>query len=95
MSQSHEVDCRHGAESPPHEELLEAVAGAEALICTLDEKIDAEVIEAGRGLKVIGTMFVLSVNQEWKEESVNQLKLLECVKIRKSSRPTIVGRFLV
>ena len=58
MSQSHEVDCRHGAESPPHEELLEAVAGAEALICTLDEKIDAEVIEAGRGLKVIGTMAV-------------------------------------
>lgn len=58
LSQSHEVDCRHGAESPPHEELLEAVAGAEALICTLDEKIDAEVIEAGRGLKVIGTMAV-------------------------------------
>lgn len=43
----------------PREELLNGVAGKDALFCTLTDQIDAEVIDrAGPNLKVIATMSV-------------------------------------
>lgn len=42
----------------PREELLEKVRGRDALLCLLTETIDAEVIEAGRDLKIIANYAV-------------------------------------
>jgi D-3-phosphoglycerate dehydrogenase len=47
----HEVDARAAA---TREELLAAVAGAEALVVRSATSVDAEVLEAGRRLKVVG-----------------------------------------
>jgi D-3-phosphoglycerate dehydrogenase len=47
----HEVDARAAT---TREELLSAVAGAEALVVRSATRVDAEVLEAGRRLKVVG-----------------------------------------
>ena len=50
----HELNYWEGDCPPPREKLLELVAGAEGLITTLEDRIDAEVMDAaGPGLKVI------------------------------------------
>lgn len=41
-----------------HAELLEAVAGRDAVLCLLTDRIDAEVLEAARGCKVFANMAV-------------------------------------
>lgn len=48
------------SETPPRrEELLEAVQGAAGILCTLTEKVDAELMEvAGENLKVVANMAV-------------------------------------
>jgi glyoxylate reductase len=48
------------SEGPPRrEELLEAVGGAAAILATLTEKIDAELMDAaGEGLKIVANMAV-------------------------------------
>jgi glyoxylate reductase len=48
------------SESPPgRDELLEAAHGADGVLCTLTEKIDAEFMDAaGNGLKVVANMAV-------------------------------------
>jgi glyoxylate reductase len=43
---------------PPRDRLLEAVAGAEGLLCLLTDNIDAGVLEATLRLRVISTMAV-------------------------------------
>ena len=46
-------------EPPEKADLLEAVGGAEGILCTVSENIDAEVMEgAGDGLKIIANMAV-------------------------------------
>jgi len=47
----HEVDARA---STTREELLAAVAGVDALVVRSATRVDAEVLEAGRNLKVVG-----------------------------------------
>lgn len=49
-----------GPEEPPGREwLLRSVAGADAIVCTLTERIDAELLDAaGPGLRVVATMAV-------------------------------------
>jgi glyoxylate reductase len=56
--EGHEL-VQHDDDRPlSHEELVEAAAGAEAIVCLLTDRIDAEVIEAGRDLKAIGNVAV-------------------------------------
>lgn len=46
-------------EPPAHDELLEAVSNSEGILCTVSEKIDAEVMDAaGEALKAIANMAV-------------------------------------
>ena len=47
----HEVDAR---DATTREELLAAVAGVDALVVRSATRVDAEVLEAGRNLKVVG-----------------------------------------
>jgi glyoxylate reductase len=42
----------------PREELLERIRGKQALICLLTDQIDAELIDAGRDLRIIATIAV-------------------------------------
>jgi D-3-phosphoglycerate dehydrogenase len=51
LRRDHEVDARS---SMTREELLAAVAHADALIVRSATRVDAEVLEAGRELKVVG-----------------------------------------
>ncbi len=39
-------------------ELIEAVRGQDALLCNITDKIDAEILDAGRGLKVVANFGV-------------------------------------
>src|SRR5689334_20088322 len=48
-----------GEAAPSREELLRGVAGAAAVVCTLTERIDAEVLDtAGPGLRVVANTAV-------------------------------------
>src|SRR5215218_10123489 len=51
LASAHEVDART---SMTREELLAAVAGADALVVRSATRVDAEVLEAGHHLKVVG-----------------------------------------
>ena len=53
-------DVRYRDEIPPpsREELLDAVKEVDALYCTLSEKVDKELIDAAKKLRVVGTMSV-------------------------------------
>jgi glyoxylate reductase len=53
-----EVDRFDGAGTIPHEELVARVAGKQALICLLTDRIDSRVIDGGRDLKVIANIAV-------------------------------------
>ncbi len=58
----HELGYWPGACPPPREELLRWVAGAEGLITTLEDRVDAELMDAaGPGLKVIA-QYAVGVN---------------------------------
>jgi glyoxylate reductase len=55
----HEVDAWEGAESIGREELLRRVAGADAVVSLLTERIDAELLDAaGPQLKVVANVAV-------------------------------------
>jgi len=54
LAAGHELSVWEGECPPPRKELLKLVAGAEGLLTTLEDRIDAEVMDAaGPGLKVI------------------------------------------
>ena len=53
-----DVERYDGAGAIPHDELIARVAGKQALLCLLTERVDRGVIEAGRDLKVIATIAV-------------------------------------
>ncbi|HZD73340.1 MAG TPA: D-glycerate dehydrogenase [Actinomycetota bacterium] len=54
----HELVQRDGDQPLTHEELVSAVAGVDGVVCLLPDRIDAEVIAAGLGLKVVGNVAV-------------------------------------
>jgi glyoxylate reductase len=56
--EGHELVQREDDRPFTHEELVAAVARVEAVVCLLTDRIDAEVIEAGRKLAVIGNVAV-------------------------------------
>jgi len=53
-----EVRYRDEVPSPPREELLKAVEDVDAVFCTLNERIDKELIDRAKRLRVVGTMSV-------------------------------------
>jgi len=53
-----EVIYRDEVPPPTREELIKAVRDVDALYCTLNEKIDKEVLDNAQRLKVVGTMSV-------------------------------------
>ena len=53
-----DVDYRDEVPPPSREELLNAVEDVDAIYCTLNEKIDEEVMDKAGKLKVVGTMSV-------------------------------------
>jgi glyoxylate reductase len=58
LAAEHEVDMWDDPMPPPREALLERAAAADALLSTLTERIDAELIEAAPRLKAIANMAV-------------------------------------
>ena len=60
LEQVGEVDQfrRDGVDVMPHDELIERIAGKQALVSMITDSIDREVIEAGTELKVIANAAV-------------------------------------
>jgi glyoxylate reductase len=54
----HELLEREGDEPLSHEELVEAAAGVDAIVCLLTDRIDERVLTAGPRLKAIGNVAV-------------------------------------
>lgn len=54
----HEVHLREGARPPTPAELVELVRDADAVICTLTERIDAAVLDAAPRLRVVANFAV-------------------------------------
>ena len=53
-----DVDLHEGGSAIPRDELLARVAGKDALLCLLTDRVDREVIEAGDRLRVIANIAV-------------------------------------
>ncbi len=59
LSREHDVDYRETDGPIPRKELLQRVAGKDALVCLLTEKVDAELLEAaGPQLKIVANVAV-------------------------------------
>jgi glyoxylate reductase len=58
LEAQHDVDVHRGDGPMPREELLRRVAGKDALICVLSDRIDDEVMAAGPQLKVVANIAV-------------------------------------
>ncbi|HEX8862713.1 MAG TPA: D-glycerate dehydrogenase [Actinomycetes bacterium] len=56
--QGHELLQRDGDQPLSHQELVEAAAGVEAIVCLLTDRIDQEVLSAGPNLKAVGNVAV-------------------------------------
>jgi glyoxylate reductase len=55
---AHDVDVWEGDLPPGRATLLELVAGADGLLCLLTEQVDAELLDAAPGLKVVANYAV-------------------------------------
>ena len=53
-----DVDLHAGRSAIPRDALLERVAGKQALICLLTDRIDRDVLDAGRELKIVANIAV-------------------------------------
>ncbi len=53
-----ELDLYAGREAIPRAELMTRVAGKQALICLLTDRVDAEVLDAGRNLRIVANIAV-------------------------------------
>jgi glyoxylate reductase len=58
LEEACEIDVHTGREAMPRGELLARVRGKAALICLLTDRIDAEVLEAGRDLRIVANIAV-------------------------------------
>jgi len=54
----HEVITRTDPGPMPHDELVAAASGVDAIVCLLSDRIDAEVLDAGDRLVVVGNVAV-------------------------------------
>jgi glyoxylate reductase len=53
-----EVDLYTGRAAIPRDELVARVAGKQALMCLLTDRVDAEVLDAGRDLRIVANIAV-------------------------------------
>ncbi|MGH9796429.1 MAG: 2-hydroxyacid dehydrogenase [Candidatus Acidiferrales bacterium] len=53
-----DVDYWEQPERPPRAEVLKRVSGAQALICLLTEKVNDELLDAARGLRIVANVAV-------------------------------------
>jgi len=58
LEAQHDVDVWSGDGAIPRDELLKRVAGADALICVLTDRIDDEVLDAGPRLNIVANIAV-------------------------------------
>ncbi len=59
LAEVHDVRYRDEDSRPPRADLLELVAGADAVVATLGERVDAELLDAaGSGLRVVANVAV-------------------------------------
>jgi len=58
LAAQHDVDVWPGDDAIPRAELLKRVAGKDALICVLTDRIDDEVLDTGSQLKVVANIAV-------------------------------------
>jgi glyoxylate reductase len=58
LEANHEVDVWSGDGAIPRDELLARLAGKDALICVLTDRIDDEVLAAGGDLKIVANIAV-------------------------------------
>jgi glyoxylate reductase len=59
LAEHFEVEYWTGDDRPPRAEMLKCVAGKDALICLLTEKIDSELLDAaGPGLRIVANVAV-------------------------------------
>jgi glyoxylate reductase len=58
LAEHFEVDYWDGPERPPRAEVLRRLAGKDALICLLTEKVDDELLGAAPGLRIIANVAV-------------------------------------
>ena len=58
LAQHFDVDYWNEAERPPRAEVLRRVAGKDALICLLTEKIDEELLDAAPKLRIVANVAV-------------------------------------
>jgi glyoxylate reductase len=58
LEQHHSIDLYSGDGAIPRDELLRRIAGKDALICLLTERVDATVLDAAPGLKVVANIAV-------------------------------------
>lgn len=54
----HELLQRDGDQPLSHQEMVEAAAGVEAIVCLLTDRIDQEVLTAGPNLRAVGNVAV-------------------------------------
>jgi glyoxylate reductase len=53
-----DIDLHDGDTAIPRSALLERIAGKQALLCLLTDRVDAEVLDAGAGLRVVANIAV-------------------------------------
>ena len=58
LAERFEVEYWTGPERPPRNVVLRRVAGKDALICLLTEKIDDELLDAAPGLRIVANVAV-------------------------------------
>ncbi|HUE85003.1 MAG TPA: D-glycerate dehydrogenase [Vicinamibacterales bacterium] len=58
LEETCELDLHEGREPIPRSELQARVAGKQALICLLTDRVDAEVLDAGQDLRIVANIAV-------------------------------------
>jgi glyoxylate reductase len=58
LESAYEVDVFAGRSAMPREDLLERVQGKQGLICLLTDRVDAELLEAGKDLRIVANIAV-------------------------------------
>lgn len=58
LEAEHPVDVYTGDGAIPRDELIRRVAGKDALVCVLTDRIDGEVLDAGPALKIVANIAV-------------------------------------
>jgi glyoxylate reductase len=58
LEAAYEVDLFAGRSAMPREELLQRIQGKQALICLLTDRVDAELVDTGKDLRIVANIAV-------------------------------------